>query len=134
MPTVLPRHRLRQPQHISTLSLPHNSFKPIGGDIMAFINDDMAVISDQIGNNATPNQALYDSEIDDACWFFLSAVYDANFVWFNVQKDTKTCDPLIKQLAAMNEDESVSISCSDHLCRDNGLAERSGREHPDLVS
>ena len=51
---------------------------------MAFIDDNMAVISNQIGDEVSPNQALHESNIDDARRLFLAAMYDADFVWCNV--------------------------------------------------
>ena len=49
---VLPRHRRGQPQHVAGLGRPRDGFEAHGGEVMAFIDDDMAVIGDQIGHDA----------------------------------------------------------------------------------
>ena len=62
---VLSRHRRRQAEHVSGLGLPRDGFEAHGGEVMAFIDDDMAVVRDQIGDDALPNQALHEGDIDD---------------------------------------------------------------------
>ena len=63
---VLPRHRRRQAEHVSGLGLPRDGFEAHGGEVMAFVDDNMAVIGDQIGDDTLPNQALHKGDIDDS--------------------------------------------------------------------
>src|ERR1700730_8544370 len=134
MVAVLPRHRRRQAEHVSGLGFPRDGLKAYGREMMAFIDDNMAVISDQIGDDALPNQAPHEGDIDGACRLLLPAVYDADFVRCDVQKGLEARHPLVEELPAMDEDQRVPIPHRDHFRSDDGLAESCGRcKHPDLV-
>ena len=101
---------------------------------MAFIDDNMAVIGDQIGHDAPPNQALHKGDIDDAGRLLLSAMDHAEAVRRDVQKRLQPRDPLLEKLPAMDKNQGVPFPCSDHFRRNNGLAEcRGRRKHPGFV-
>jgi hypothetical protein len=102
--------------------------------MVTFIDDDMPVIRDQIGDGTLPNQALHQSDIDNPGGFLLSAVDDTDLVGRQVKKRLETRDPLVEKLPVVDQDERIPSSHCDHLRRDNGLAKRSGcREHPGFV-
>ena len=53
---------------------------------MAFIDNNMAVIGNQIRDNAPSNQALQEGDIDDPGRFLLPAMDDSEAVRRDVQK------------------------------------------------
>ena len=96
-------HRSRQTKHISGLGLPRDGFEAHGREVMAFVDDDMAVIGDDVGNDALPNQALHEGDIDDSGRLLLPAMDDSEATWRDVQKRLETRYPLIEKLPAMDE-------------------------------
>ena len=122
------------PSTYRALACPRDGFEAHGGEVMAFIDDDMAVIGDQIGDDALPNQALHEGDIDDSGRLLLSAMDDAEPVRRDVQKCLQPRHPLIEKLPAMDEDQGIPIPCSDHFRGDDGLAEcRGRRKHPGFM-
>ena len=131
---ILPRHRCRQAKDISGLGLPRDGFEAHGGQVMAFIDDDMPVIGDQIGDDALSNQALHEGDIDVPGRLLLPAMDNAELVRRDVQEGLETRDPLIEKLPTMDENQGVPIPRRDHFRGDDGLAECRGRcEHPGFV-
>ena len=53
---------------------------------MAFIDNNMAVIGDQIRDNAPSNQALHEGDINDPGRFLLPAMNDSETARRDVQK------------------------------------------------
>jgi hypothetical protein len=53
---------------------------------MALINNNMAVIGDQIRHDAPANHALHEGDIDDPGRFLLAAMDDSEATWRDVQK------------------------------------------------
>ena len=101
---------------------------------MALIDDNMAVIGNQIRHNAPSNQALHEGDIDDPGRLLLSTMDHADLVRRDIQKRLKPRDPLLKKLPAMDENQGVPSPCSDHICGNNGLSEcRGRRKHPGFV-
>src|SRR5271165_132052 len=97
---------------------------------MAFIDDDLAVISDQIGNNVLPDQALHKGDINDPGRFLLPTADNADTVRGYVQKRLEPRHPLVEKLTAMDKDQGSAFPRRDHVCGDDGLPEcRGRREH-----
>jgi hypothetical protein len=131
---VFPRHRRRQAKHVSGLGLPSDGFEAHGGQVMTFIDDDMAVISHQIGDNPLPHQALHESDIDVAARLLFPAVDNTKLVRRDVQKRLETRQPLIEKLPTMDKDQRIPAPHGYHLGGDDGLAESRGCcEHPDFM-
>src|SRR5690349_19762376 len=55
---ILPRHRRRQAEHVLSPGLPRDGFEAHGGQVMAFVDDDMPIVGDQITDDTPPHQAL----------------------------------------------------------------------------
>ena len=53
---------------------------------MAFIDDKMAVVSDQIGDDTLPNQALHQGDINDSGRLLLPAMDDPEATRRDVEK------------------------------------------------
>jgi hypothetical protein len=95
---VFPCHRRGQPQHVAGLGGPRDGLKAHGGEVVAFIDDDMAVIGDQIRHDASPNQALHKGDIDDSSRLPLPAMDDPDAIRRDVQKRLEPCHPLFEEL------------------------------------
>ena len=133
--TILPRDRRREAKQVSSLCLARDGLKANGGQVMAFVDDDMAVFGDHIGHDAFPHKALHESNIDVSSGFPLSAMDDANLLRRNIKKDSQASDPLIEKLPTMDKDEGVSAARGDQFGGHDGLSKsRRCGEHPCLVS
>jgi len=90
--------------------------------MVAFIDDQMTVISDDISDLAIPHQALDQSDIDNTCWFSFPAANDADLFGVDVQKRTQALYPLREQFPTVNENQSIATSVRNKRCGDNRLA------------
>src|SRR5271165_2732763 len=101
---------------------------------MAFIDNNMAVIGDEIRHNAPPNQTLHKRNVDDARRFLLPAIDDPEFVRRDIQKRLESRYPLLEKLPAVDENQGGPSPRGDHICGNNGLSKRRGRrEYPGFV-
>ena len=107
MMAVLSRHRRGQTEHVSRLGLPRDGFKAHGGKVMAFIDDDMPVVGDQIGDDALSDQALHERDIDVSGRLLLSAVDDAELVRRDIQEGLESRHPLVEKLPTMDQHQRV---------------------------
>src|SRR5208283_3668312 len=131
---VFPCHRRRQAEHESGLGLPSDGFEAHSGKVMTFIDDDMAVISHQIGDDPLPHQALHESDINVAARLLFPAVDNANLVRRDVQKRLETRQPLIEKLPTMDKDQRIPVPHGYHFGGDDGLAECRGcRKYPSFM-
>ena len=101
---ILPRHRRGQTKDILGLGPPRDGFEAHGGQVMAFIDNDMPVIGDQIGDDALSYQALHEGHIDIPGRLLLPAMDNAERVRRNIQEGLETRDPLIEKLPTVDED------------------------------
>ncbi len=128
---IFPRHRRRKAEHVSSPCLPRDGFETHGGQVMAFVDDYMPIVGDQIRDGTLPHQALHEGDIDIPGQLLLPAMDDAELVRRDIQKGLETRHPLIEELPAMDKDQGVPISRRNHFRGNNGLAECRGRcEHP----
>jgi len=98
--------------------------------VVAFIDHHMHVVRDQIGHDAFADHTLQQRDIDDAAGCLLPAIDDANLGRRDVQEGVEPRDPLVEQLAVMDQYQGVPVARRDQLRRDDGLAKRRGRgEH-----
>ena len=61
---------------------------------MAFIDDQMAVVGNDIGNFSLAHQALDERDIDDACRFSFPATNNADLLRVHVQKGFVDVPPI----------------------------------------
>lgn len=64
---------------------------------MAFVDNQMAIIGDNVRNVPVADKALDERHIDDARRLSFPAADDADLLRVNAQKGTETRDPLIEQ-------------------------------------
>lgn len=63
---ILPRRRCRQPQNVARLNLFAHLLERKGRQVMALVDDYLAVVSNRITDLAFPPEALNDCNIDNA--------------------------------------------------------------------
>ena len=61
--------------------------------MMAFIDNDMPIIGDQIGDDALSYQALHKGHIDIPGWLLLPTMDNTERVRRNIQGGLEACDP-----------------------------------------
>ncbi|MDX0265717.1 hypothetical protein GOC60_32045 [Sinorhizobium meliloti] len=64
---------------------------------MAFVDNQMAIIGDNVRNVPVADKALDERHIDDARRLSVPAADNADLLRVNAQKGTETRDPLIEQ-------------------------------------
>src|ERR1700687_630412 len=100
--TVFPRHCRRQTKYVFGLSGPSYCLKAEGGQMMAFINNEMPIVSHKIRHLAFSHQALDDGYIDDTCRPLLSATDDPDTVRIDIEECGQPRHPLIQPLLPMS--------------------------------
>jgi hypothetical protein len=101
---------------------------------MAFVDDQLAIATDEIGDLALSYQALDDGDVYSACWFALSATDGTHFFVRQRQKLLQSLDPLSQQLATMDEYQRVAAAKHDHRRCDDCLSECGGcRERTEVM-
>lgn len=101
---------------------------------MAFIDDELAVAADKIGDLSFADQALYQPDIHPTGRLALAGADDANLATFKRQKLSQPLDPLSQQLSTMHQDQGTAAAKCEDRGRDDCLTKRSGRgEHAEIV-
>src|SRR6202142_3180838 len=100
--------------------------------MVAFIYNDLPVVSYPAVYNTSSVQALKHCYINYIGKLFLSAANMADFVYWNIQKRCNLVTPLFKKWLAMNKDECIYSSRSNHIYADNGLT-YAGRSHKNAL-
>ena len=75
---------------------------------MAFVDDEMAVVRDEVRDLAVTHEALDQRDIDDAGRFAAPATDDSDVLRIDVEECLETLDPLGEQLATMDENERIA--------------------------
>ena len=131
---VLADRRGGQAEYVTRFHLSHHRLEAERGEMMAFIDDDVAVVGDEIEHCAFVVQALQNGDIDFAAGFLLPAADNADLFRVEVEKHREPLAPLIEQLAAMHEHERVHAAARDQVCANDGLPKRGRRrEHAIIV-
>jgi hypothetical protein len=105
--------------------------KTAGGDVVAFIHNQLPIICEQVIYYAFSAQALQQGNINESGRFMFAASDPADLLRVDVKKCRQPCHPLVKQLLSMDQDERVNRPLRDDIDSDNRLAERRARgKHP----
>ncbi len=124
MMTILPRDRCGKAQDESRLRPTDDFFKAPRGEMVAFIDDHMAVIGDAIVHDTFANQALNDCHVDHPGRLLSTAANAADRLHRKVEELGQAFDPLVQELPPMHEDERVDAAQGDQPGSDDCLAER----------
>jgi hypothetical protein len=102
--------------------------------MMAFIDDEMAILGDDVGDRPLADEALHHRDIDHAGRLLPRAMDDADVGGHDVEKGAEPRHPLVEQLAAVHQHQRVRAALGDHQGRHDGFAEGGGRgEHAIVV-
>ena len=102
----------------------------LSGQVVAFVDDEMSVVSDQVTHDVLSHQALDDRHVQRAGRLLAPAADSADGLGRQPQKRRQSLDPLFLQLPAMHENERIDAALGDQPCGDDGLSKggRGGRE------
>jgi hypothetical protein len=100
---ALPRRRGSQTDNILGLYLPHDRFERESGYVMAFIDDHLAIFSDEILHSILPVQALNNGHVRAARSLHFSATDMSNRFGWKTQEHPKAFLPLVEQLLPVND-------------------------------
>src|SRR6056297_1661897 len=92
----------RQSRDIARLRSAGDKLKACSGQVMALIDDKMAVIGNEIVNFALANQTLDQRHIDHSGRFTLSGTDGADLLRVDLQKGAKALDPLVKEFTTVD--------------------------------
>lgn len=106
---------------------PGHLFEADSGQMMTFINDQMAVSSDDIVDLAFSDQALDQRHIDDARRLALAAANPADVFRIDFEKGSQAFHPLIEQCATMDKDERVALTLGNQRGSDHRFTKRGCR-------
>lgn len=126
MVTILAIHRGGEAGDKSGLCPARNLLKALSRKVMALVYNEMAIVSNQIVNNALAHQTLEQGNIQHAGRFPATAADSADALGRHAKKRGKSFDPLLLKLSAMDKNQRVDAALSDEPCRQNRLPERSG--------
>ena len=101
--------------------------------MVAFVNDKMTIVRQQVGYFAVPHEALDQRDINDTRRLAAPAADDAYILRIDIEKCPEAFHPLAEQLSTMDEDKRVPAPLSDERSSHNRLAERGGRREHAIV-
>ena len=101
---------------------------------MAFVDNQMAIICNDVGDLAITYQALDQSHVNDAGRLSFPTANDADLLRVDVQKGTQSLHPLGQQFTTMDKHQRVPGPMGDKCGGDNRLAKRRrGGKHSSVV-
>ena len=133
MVPVLPRRRGGQTDNILGLDLPHHLFERESGYVVAFIDDHLAVLSNEVLHFVFSVQALDDGDIHVTRPVHFAATDMSDRFGWQIQEHPKALLPLIEQLLTVNDYQSVDLAFRDQPRRNGGLSERCRRAEDTFV-
>jgi hypothetical protein len=104
--------------------LSHHLFERECGYVVTFIDDHVAVLSDEVLHFVFSVEALDDGDIHATRPVHFAAAYMPDRFRRQIQEHPKTLLPLIKQLLPVNHDQSVDLAFRDQPRCNGGLPER----------
>jgi hypothetical protein len=101
-------------------------FETLRREMVAFIDDDVSVVGDEVFDDALTDEALDHDDVDLSGEFFASASKASDVFFIEIEELGEPFDPLIHELLAMNEDEGVDSALCDEPGCQNGFSEGGG--------
>jgi hypothetical protein len=134
MMAILARDGGGEACHKSRLGLPCHLLEAARWQVVAFVDYELTVIRYAVVDYARPGQTLDYGHVDKASRTAPAAADAADRLRRQVQKHREPFDPLVEQLAPMNEHECAHAALGDQPCADHRLAERGrGCQHASVV-
>ena len=91
---------------------------------MAFVYDQVAILADEIVNDAFVAQALNHRNVNLPGRLVFAASNLTDLFWREAEKLAQRLNPLVEQLAAMNHDQRVHFALSNQASCYNGFSKR----------
>jgi hypothetical protein len=123
MMTVSPLRRGRQSQQKPCLCLGQHALEGNGGKMVAFIDDDVPVVRDEIVNAILAHQALNHRDVEPSVRLTLTAADLSDILIGNTKKHRKLRNPLLEQRLSVDENQCVAGALRDEIGPENGLAD-----------
>jgi hypothetical protein len=93
---ILPCYSRGQAEHIFRLSSASRGLEADGGQVVAFVNNELPVSGHDVGHLAFPDQALDSCNIDEARRPLPSTADDSNTIRLDVEEGAQPRHPLIQ--------------------------------------
>ncbi len=108
---------------VSRLGAAGDEFETAGGEVVAFVDDEVAVVGDAVVHGAFANEALDEGDVEGAGEFAASAAQATNGFCGQVEEGGEAFEPLLHELLAVNKDEGIHSAPGDEPGGEDGLAE-----------
>ena len=109
-------------------------FEALRRQVVALVDDDVSVVGDAIVHDALLDEALNDGDVDESVRPGRATADTTDRLRRQAEERRESLDPLIEQLAPMDEDQRVHAALGDQPRGDDGLAKRRRRgEHAGVV-
>ena len=124
---ILARHSCGQSGNKFRLCPARHLFKAIRRQMVAFVNNQLAVFCRTVVDNAFANQALNERDINHAAGFASPAANITDRIRTQIEKCVKPLDPLFEQLPSMHKHQRVDTTlrnqpCSNHCFPKSGAS------------
>src|ERR1700694_5417601 len=103
MVTILADHGCGQPGNVLGLCPTDHLLKAMGGQMVALVDNDVAVFAHPVVNYTFAYQTLNKRNIKQAGWLLSSASDMTDRLRRQIQECTQTFNPLLEQLSSMHE-------------------------------
>ena len=132
---VASERRRRQAQHVLGLGPLEDGLERDGRQVMALVDDDVAVLFDQLADLALAGQRLHHGNVDPAGGPGLAAADGTDHFLADLEERMQALLPLPQQLGAMDQDQGVHATARDQCRCRYRLAERSRcAQYADVVT
>lgn len=130
---ILARYRGGQPENEPRLRSPRDKLEARRGQVVTFVDDEMAIIANKVGDFSAPHEALDQRHIDHASRLAFASPDRPDELRVNVEERLQSLDPLLHQFLAMDEYQRIDAASRDQVCGNHRFAERRGRRQNAVV-
>ena len=131
---ILACHGRRQTGKIFGLALANHLLKADCRNMVALVNDQIAVIANDVTDNSFLDQALDHGHIEIPVRFMLTTAKLPDVFWWDAKKLTQGLNPLIEQLPAMHNHQCVHLPFCDQISSYDSFTKGSrGCQHAHFV-
>lgn len=129
MVTVLARHGRGESQHESSLCLAGDPLEAVRREMVTLVHNQVPVVRYPVINDTSPNEALHHGDVEHSGWSASPAANAPNRFHRDAEEGRESLDPLVEQLAAVDQDQCIHTTLSNEPGGDHRLAEgrRSGQ-------
>jgi hypothetical protein len=126
--------RLPIAHHEPGLRLPHDGLEGVRRQMVALVNDDVAVVGDPIVDDALLDEALNQGDIDQSRRSRAAAAHTTDRLLGKAEDGRELRNPLIEELTAVHKDQCVHLAPGDQPRSHDRLAEcRRCGEHAGIM-